>query len=582
MLSLMNLFAVAMLGAAAVTTERPAESVFLFVDPGVVTEVEVGRSEGGWIAAVQPATKESKAPLMDESEIWEVRWDNTYATTTWDAIKKVFRMWYGSNLSCGSTTKSRPTDSKPNPESGCGHPTWHQQHPGQEPWRTDQTISAILYAESADGLSWEKPAMNLITYGAPPPPPPPCVVGSLGGGDEKVANMTIEQCPNPNGTDIFEFHFQDAYGSKRLNPKAKAWRSWLWVPRGTGGVVNHTNVLVSGTGGTGIVYDMQDKNASRRYKMFGGMHWEMTGRFTTPNMLTNFTPAVQVFNGTADYQIYMNPNRTMFYYSGGDGPHDGQRDDSIGLAYATTHAYAGLKRTDGGVDASVKSSLKTTPLLPFHGKGYDNSTRVRWHLLASIGSNDGEKGAAEQARSGRSAPSLRARTLQKGATESTAYIDVPLVANGAAQWVEIAASGSMPHAEPVVWEFECVGECTLFALKGKVEGKVQFTLAERISTLKCIERSFALATSPPGAPATLDAASPRQAVAVNDTYMTDEPAAPADQYLTVNYNGAAESNVADAEYLSVATGVTSSVAADNDTASEEFDLEEDSDGGIDL
>lgn len=40
MLSLMNLFAVAMLGAAAVTTERPAESVFLFVDPGVVTEVE--------------------------------------------------------------------------------------------------------------------------------------------------------------------------------------------------------------------------------------------------------------------------------------------------------------------------------------------------------------------------------------------------------------------------------------------------------------------------------------------------------------------------------------------------------------
>lgn len=163
-----------------------------------------------------------------------------------------------------------------------------------------------------------------------------------------------------------------------------------------------------------------------------------------------------------------NPNRTMFYYSGGDGPHDGQRDDSIGLAYATTHAYAGLKRTDGGVDASVKSSLKTTPLLPFHGKGYDNSTRVRWHLLASIGSNDGEKGAAEQARSGRSAPSLRARTLQKGATESTAYIDVPLVANGAAQWVEIAASGSMPHAEPVVWEFECVGECTLFAVKSSL------------------------------------------------------------------------------------------------------------------
>ena len=160
--------------------------------------------------------------------------------------------------------------------------------------------------------------------------------------------------------------------------------------------MNNTNVLVSGTGGTGIMYDANDRNASRRYKMFGGMHWEMcnvrpasnvavdgtawppckdlgavysadgihfefyknasltdkyydvvgqndgtldlaiydehlghywglvridagfvgksgienanprrTGRFTTPDMRTNFTAAVQVFNGTADYQIYM-------------------------------------------------------------------------------------------------------------------------------------------------------------------------------------------------------------------------------------------------------------------------------------
>ena len=36
------------------------------------------------------------------------------------------------------------------------------------------------------------------------------------------------------------------------------------------------------------------------------------------------------------------PTRTKFYYSGGDGPHSGQRDDSIGVAYATTHAWAGL------------------------------------------------------------------------------------------------------------------------------------------------------------------------------------------------------------------------------------------------
>jgi hypothetical protein len=30
-----------------------------------------------------------------------------------------------------------------------------------------------------------------------------------------------------------------------------------------------------------------------------------TGRFTTPDMLSGFTPAMEVFNGTSDYQIYM-------------------------------------------------------------------------------------------------------------------------------------------------------------------------------------------------------------------------------------------------------------------------------------
>ena len=45
-----------------------------------------------------------------------------------------------------------------------------------------------------------------------------------------------------------------------------------------------------------------------------------------------------------------NKGATMFFYAGGDGPHTGDRDDSIGLARATTHAYAGLqmKTTEGG------------------------------------------------------------------------------------------------------------------------------------------------------------------------------------------------------------------------------------------
>ena len=51
-------------------------------------------------------------------------------------------------------------------------------------------------------------------------------------------------------------------------------------------------------------------------------------------------------------------NETLFYYAGGNGPHTGQRDDSIGLATATTHAYAGL-RTSANTNVAT---LQTEPL----------------------------------------------------------------------------------------------------------------------------------------------------------------------------------------------------------------------------
>lgn len=95
------------------------------------------------------------------------------------------------------------------------------------------------------------------------------------------------------------------------------------------------------------------------------------------------------------------------------------------------------------------------------------------------------------------------------------------------------------------------------------------TFAKLVAELEGIKSS--VASISPRVSATLAASSPRQAVAVNDTYMTDEPAAPAaDQYLTVDNTESLDSNAADDEYLSVATGVTSS-AADNNNISEEFE-----------
>jgi fyn-related kinase len=96
------------------------------------------------------------------------------------------------------------------------------------------------------------------------------------------------------------------------------------------------------------------------------------------------------------------------------------------------------------------------------------------------------------------------------------------------------------------------------------------TFATLVAKLEGIDSSDAVTS--PGASATLTAAPPRQAVAVNDTYMTDEPAAAG-----AGNDDSAE-DAADDEYLSVAAGVAHG-AAQNDL---EDGFSEDSDGGIDL
>ena len=62
------------------------------------------------------------------------------------------------------------------------------------------------------------------------------------------------------------------------------------------------------------------------------------------------------------------PDETWFYYAGGDGPHTGQRDDSIGLARATTHAYAGLRPTSDGTRRLVTEPIIDTERLTAQSK----------------------------------------------------------------------------------------------------------------------------------------------------------------------------------------------------------------------
>ena len=260
-----------------------------------------------------------------------------------------------------------------------------------------------------------------------------------------------------------------------------------------------------------------------------------TGRFTTPDMRHNFTAAVQVFNGTADYQIYMvlpfrlpswrpgyymatasflllnqtvrtellhstdhglhwsqlapgvefiplgppgafdsyttytswsgtsaplldprQPNRTMFYYSGGDGPHDGQRDDSMGVAYAATHAYAGLRHA--GTPGEAAGSRVTTTRLARRPQGNASGAR-RWHLLAALGRGGAEAGGVPTR--------LRARRVGGGRAATAArFVDVAMGTGGDLQWLALGAGAASNDASAGdAFEFECTGPCTLYALR---------------------------------------------------------------------------------------------------------------------
>ena len=53
------------------------ERVWLFVDPGVVAASSRGAGGDAWEVVVPPVKKEPSNPVMSETEIWEVRWDNT-------------------------------------------------------------------------------------------------------------------------------------------------------------------------------------------------------------------------------------------------------------------------------------------------------------------------------------------------------------------------------------------------------------------------------------------------------------------------------------------------------------------------
>ena len=163
--------------------------------------------------------------------------------------------------------------------------------------------------------------------------------------------------------------------------------------------------------------------------------------------------------------------------SGGDGQHDGQRDDSIGLARCVTHGYAGLRQTyTGAVSHSAEATAGATATSNAHViRTAELSSSIgngqHWEVLASLGGG----GAGDV-----SSSSLRVRSVMM--SESTAdtrssetsfgeLMDLTAELHGGNPALSRAsirplwAKFSTGNRSRQALEFHCVGDCTLFALR---------------------------------------------------------------------------------------------------------------------
>ena len=68
-----------------------SERVWLLVDPAVVADGGAS-STAGWQLELPAPVKEPNNPLLVEDKLWDVRWDNTYPTTRYDADAKLYKM----------------------------------------------------------------------------------------------------------------------------------------------------------------------------------------------------------------------------------------------------------------------------------------------------------------------------------------------------------------------------------------------------------------------------------------------------------------------------------------------------------
>ncbi|MDE2776127.1 MAG: hypothetical protein OXI77_09330 [Chloroflexota bacterium] len=118
----------------------------LLLDPRIIASTANAKLELG------KARKHPANPLFveeyfaDPPKRWEARLDNVYPNVIYDREDGIFKCWYKSFIYDGLSNRT-PLAQRP-----------------QQPYGETKREEGLLYAVSADGIRWEKPALGIIDF----------------------------------------------------------------------------------------------------------------------------------------------------------------------------------------------------------------------------------------------------------------------------------------------------------------------------------------------------------------------------------------------------------------------------------
>ncbi len=324
--------------------------------------------------------KEPANPLFVEDKPWEVRFDNLYANVLYDGEKRVYRAWY-----CPFILDEVTANTPPEEREG-------------KPYRPGKREMGVCYAESTDGIHWEKPELGIVEFAGstannlvmrhihgtgvwrdghdsdPGRRYKAFAQGGVATSPDGLHWEPFQACPEieaQGDTHNNAFWFQENaryVGITRLwednqrivgrteSTDYERWSKAVEVLRGSQAVqpyampvFRHANVWL----GLVMMYDTTTDVVDCE------LAWSPdTVRWTRVCPGSPLIPRGQEgsFDSGCIYAAacpVILPNEVRLYYGGSDGPHSGWRAGALGLARLRPDGFAGLSTIEAGPPGTI-------------------------------------------------------------------------------------------------------------------------------------------------------------------------------------------------------------------------------------